>query len=260
VWKEHILEPYFYRKTDSVIATEHGAGPWDPRMLHGGAPTALIASIVEDLPSEVPMAVTRLTVDLQRPVPVGELDVSVNVTREGRNIQTAEVILSANGKQVVRASALKIRKTELDLPEGAALAETPLKVEGADTPFGRSQGFNSTVDMKEAESGPSVSAARHVWFHIERPFLQDKETTPLMRAAATGDYSNGFGSKLNFEEWTFINADLTLHFVREPVGEWMMLAANSWIGPDGRGLAFGELLDERGLFGRAVQSLVLARR
>ncbi|MEZ5946281.1 MAG: thioesterase family protein [Hyphomonas sp.] len=149
------MEPYFYRKGSSVIATGHGAGPWDARMLHGGAPTALIAGLVEDLPSEVPMRVTRLTVDLQRPVPVGELDVEVNVTREGRNIQTAEIFLSSGGKQVVRASALKIRKEALDLPEGAALAEMPLEVTGGRAPFSRTDGFNSAVEMQEAPSGRS---------------------------------------------------------------------------------------------------------
>ena len=253
------MEPYFHVEGRKAIAAAHGAGPWDPRMLHGGAPTALIASIVEGLPSEVPMSVTRLTVDLQRPVPVGELEIDVNVTREGRNIQTSEVILSANGKQVARATALKIRKATLDIPEEAALPQAPLKP-GDGTPATlRSGGFNSAVEMREAASGP-VAGARHVWFHIERPFRQDQATTPLMRAAATGDYCNGFGSPLDFETWTFINADLTLHFAREPVGEWMMLAANSWIGPDGWGLAFGELADEKGLFGRAVQSLVIAKR
>jgi hypothetical protein len=37
----------FTGMSDFVIATEHGAGPWDPRMLHGGAPSGLIASIVQ---------------------------------------------------------------------------------------------------------------------------------------------------------------------------------------------------------------------
>ena len=254
------MDPYFHLNGNTATATPHGAGPWDPRMLHGGAPTGLIMSIVEDLPSKVPMRVTRLTVDLQRPVPVGELDVQVDVTREGRNIQTCEVTLSANGKAVVRASALKIRREELELPAGAALPLTSLKVAEAKSGFPRSIGFNEAVDIREADSGVPAWAARGIWFHIERPFFADRETTSLMRAAATGDYCNGFGSPLNFEEWTYINADLTLHFAREPVGEWMMLVANSWISPDGRGLAFGELADTQGFFGRAVQSLVIAKR
>lgn len=252
------MEPYFYRKSDSAIATEFGAGPWDPRMLHGGAPSALIASIVEDLPSDVPMSVTRLTIDLQRPVPVGPLDIEVNITREGRNIQTSEVILSANGKQVVRAAALKIRKTELELPAEVAVPNVASQIPETPLEFPLSVGFNTAVEMRTED--PDATSRKAVWFHIKRPFLDNRETTPLMRASATGDYCNGFGSSLNFEEWTYINADLTLHFVRAPVGEWIKLEANSWISPDGRGLGFGELSDQHGPFGRAVQSLVIARR
>ena len=258
IGKEEILEPYFYRKDDSAIATENGAGPWDPRMLHGGAPSGLIASIVDNLPSEVPMSVTRLTIDLQRPVPVGPLDIEVNITREGRNIQTSEISLLANGKQVVRATALKIRKEGLVLPPEAAMPEIAGQIPETSIGFPRAVGFNTAVEMRTED--PAAVSRKAVWFHIKRPFLDKGETTPLMRAAATGDYCNGFGSTLDFEKWTFINADLTLHFVREPIGEWIKLAANSWISPDGRGLGFGELSDMHGPFGRAVQSLVIAKR
>lgn len=253
------MEPYFKFQEQSVIAAAHGGGPWDPSMLHGGAPTALITRLVEDIPTKVPMRLTRLTIDLKRPVPVGQIDFDVTVTREGRNIQTAELILTANGKEVVRASALRIRKTELDLPSDAALPATGLNPPSALPPFMRTEGFNSGVRAGPAEASPP-GAANAVWFRIERPFFDDVPTTPLMRAAATGDYCNGFGCPLDFEAWTYINADLSLHFTRDPVGEWMMLAANSWIGPDGNGLAYGELSDTQGTFGRAVQSLVIAKR
>ncbi|HAE25602.1 MAG TPA: thioesterase family protein, partial [Hyphomonas adhaerens] len=191
ILKEEALDPYFYRKSGSAIATEHGAGPWDPRMLHGGAPSGLIASIVEDLPSDVPMSTTRLTIDLQRPVPVGPLDIDVNITREGRNIQTSEVILSANGKQVVRAAALKIRKAELELPPEAALPEIAGHIPETPIGFPRAVGFNTAVEMRTED--PAAKSRKAVWFHIKRPFLDNRETTPLMRAAATGDYCNGFG-------------------------------------------------------------------
>ena len=46
----------------------------------------------------------------------------------------------------------------------------------------------------------------------------------------------------------------------QPVGEWILLDAESWIGPDGAGLAMARLADERGYFGRAVQSLVIEKR
>ncbi|MEO0982524.1 MAG: thioesterase family protein [Pseudomonadota bacterium] len=253
------MDPYFYFKGDIATATSHGAGPWDPTMLHGGAPTGLIVRVLEDLPSAVPVRLARLTVDLMRPVPIGDLAIETQVTREGRNIQTADITLSANGKPVARASALKIRKEMFDLPKAAALPGPAAALSAASAERLNQTGFNSAVEMREADATPPGAAAA-VWFRIDRPFFDDRETTPLMRAAATGDYCNGFGSPLDFETWTFINADLTLHFAREPVGEWMMLAANGWIGPEGRGVAYGELADEQGFFGRATQSLVIAKR
>lgn len=229
-------------------------------MLHGGVPAALVARLVDDLPTDAPMRVTRLTIDLMRPVPAGPLDIDATVTREGRNIQTSEILLSANGKHVVRASGLKIRDKAVVPPADKALsAVRGVPPAGELTRF-RHVGFNKTVEMREALAGDRGAANNAVWARIERPFFSDVDTTPLMRAAATGDYCNGFGSGLDFEKWTFINADLTLHFARAPVGEWMMLAADAMIGPEGRAVAYGALADTQGFFGRATQSLVLDRR
>ncbi|MEM7767780.1 MAG: thioesterase family protein [Pseudomonadota bacterium] len=254
------MQPYLELDGTRVIAHGCGAGPWDPSMLHGGVPAALVARVVEDLPTAVPMRVTRLTVDLQRPVPVGELALDVAVTREGRNIQTSEVILSANGKVVVRGAALKIREAAGLQPEGTGLPTVRgLPPEKAPNDL-VSVGFNETVEWRDAYPEDKGRAQRAVWCNIQRPFLEDHETTPLMRAAVTGDYCNGFGSQLDFNQWTYINADLTLHFARAPVGDWMMLAADCLIGPEGRAIAYGDLADVAGVFGRATQSQVIARR
>ena len=48
--------------------------------------------------------------------------------------------------------------------------------------------------------------------------------------------------------------------IRDRVGEWILLDAESWIGPDGAGLAMARLADQSGYFGRAVQSLVIEKR
>jgi Thioesterase-like superfamily len=65
---------------------------------------------------------------------------------------------------------------------------------------------------------------------------------------------------LDFGDWSFLNADLTVSMAREPVGEWILLDAESWIGPEGAGLAMARLADEGGYFGRVVQSLVIEKR
>jgi hypothetical protein len=74
------------------------------------------------------------------------------------------------------------------------------------------------------------------------------------------DFCNGTSAALDFRQWSFLNADLTVSLAREPVGEWILLDAESWIGPDGAGLAMARLADVHGYFGRAAQSLVIEKR
>jgi hypothetical protein len=69
-----------------------------------------------------------------------------------------------------------------------------------------------------------------------------------MRAVVAADFCNGTSAVLDFRKWRFINADLTVSF------------AESWVGPDGAGLATARLADISGYFGRAIQSLVIEKR
>ena len=84
--------------------------------------------------------------------------------------------------------------------------------------------------------------------------------SPLMRAAIAADFCNGTSAVLDFRKWTFINADLTLSLAREPVGEWILLDAETWSGPDSIGQATARLADRDGYFGRAVQSVIFEKR
>jgi len=45
-----------------------------------------------------------------------------------------------------------------------------------------------------------------------------------------------------------------------PAGEWVCLEAATWPSRDGIGLCESRLWDERGLIGRALQSLLLGRQ
>jgi hypothetical protein len=186
----------------SVETSAFAGGPWDPKLQHGAAPSSLICWAVERLPSPVPMRVARLTVDLMRPVPVAPLTIETGILREGKKIQLVEVRLLANGTEVVRATALRIR----------------------------------------------------------RPIVEGEPISPLMRAAIAADFCNGTSSVLDFRQWTFINGDLTLSLAREPVGEWILLDAETWAGPDSIGIAAARLADRDGYFGRAVQSVLFEKR
>jgi hypothetical protein len=164
----------------------------------------------------------------------------------------------------VRASVLKIRQIELVLPEHVVDEQVTLPgpEQGRDVQplFNAPNSFASGVTIRSVRGAFGEIGPGALWFRAHRPIVADEPISPLMRAAMTGDFCNGVSSVLSFDEWTFINADLTISLARLPVGEWILLDAQTWLGDHGAGLAFAKLGDERGYFGRAIQSLVIERR
>jgi hypothetical protein len=92
------------------------------------------------------------------------------------------------------------------------------------------------------------------------PLVDGEAPSPLQRVLAAADSGNGVSNVLDFSQHVFINADLTVHLIRYPAGEWVCLDATTSIDPDGIGLADTALFDERGRIGRAAQSLFVAPR
>jgi hypothetical protein len=257
------MEAVFKLNGNVAEARQWAAGPWDASQQHGSAPSSLIAYAVEHIPAPQPMRVARLTVDLMRPVPVAPLEIKTEILREGRKIQLIGVRLLANGVDVVRANVLRIRATDIDLPPEAASRPVTLPMpqsDGVPTATHARNPFLSGLAMQEVRGGFLQRGPGAVWFRALRPIIEGVETTPLMRAAVTADFCNGVSAVLDFTKYTFINADLTISLSRMPVGEWILLDAESWIGENGAGIAFGALADTKGYFGRSVQSLVIEPR
>ena len=233
-------------------------------MQHGGAPAALIAWAVERMPMREPMQVVRMTFDLLRPIPVAPLEIKIDVQREGRKIQVCNVTLSHEGVICVRATVLKIRQAEMTLPEHIIDEQVTLPgpEQGRDSKirFSTHEQFAAGVTLRSVRGSFGELGPGALWFRAHRQIIEGEAISPLMRAAMTGVFCNGVSAVLDFEEWTFINADLTISLARMPVGEWILLDAQTWLGDHGAGLAFAKLGDERGYFGRAIQSLVIERR
>src|SRR5205814_5097782 len=109
-----------------VTTSPNAAGPWDPNMQHGSPPAALVAWPAEAIPTQVPMRIARVSVDLMRPVPVAPLTIETEILREGRKIQLCAVRLRAEGVLVVGATVLKIKVQESELPPEAAILPVDL--------------------------------------------------------------------------------------------------------------------------------------
>ena len=98
------------------------------------------------------------------------------------------------------------------------------------------------------------------WFRLRRPLVTGETPSPLQHLAAAGDFGNGISATLSWDDYLFINPDLTLYVEREPVGEWICLESQTRIWAGGIGIAESVLYDSRGRVGRATQALLVAPR
>ena len=257
------MDAIFRVDGNDVVTSPYAAGPWDPGMQHGSPPASLVVWAAERIATPVPMRIARVTVDLMRPVPVAPLAIQSEVVREGRKIQLCAVRLLAKGVVVVSATVLKIKVQVAELPTEAVIEKVELsgpdqsRVEHVDF---SSSPFVTGMSLRAARGRFGVPGPGAIWYRVDRPIVEGAPVSQATRTMAAADFCNGTSSVLDFRKWTFLNADLTVNFSREPEGEWILLDAETWIGPDGAGLAMARLADQRGYFGRAVQSLVVEKR
>jgi len=107
---------------------------------------------------------------------------------------------------------------------------------------------------------PPILGPADVWMRLRHPLLPGEPPTPLARVAAAADFGNGVSAVLPFDEYLFINADLSIDLDRRPQGEWIGLQSRTLLHPGGIGWAESRLHDERGPLGVAKQTLVVQPR
>src|SRR3546814_7532538 len=89
-------EAVFSPDGDRWMPSPIAVGPWDPGSLHGGPPTALVGRVLLDHePGDTQWFLSRLTVELIRPVPLAPLKVDVTMRRPGRRVQLLDAVITA---------------------------------------------------------------------------------------------------------------------------------------------------------------------
>lgn len=256
--------PLFSECGGGWVPAPHCRGPWDPGAMHGGAPAALLARALERHEPEADVFVGRLTLDILGPVPLVPLVLDgPHVVKPGTRFQVLEASLSAEGRAVVVARAVRLRRD----PDGrAAGAPAPAMAPVAGEPWRTSfpgigeEAFHPTAMDVRIAGGARGSGAAQAWSELRCPVVAGEEPTGLQRAAAAADFGNGVSAALPFDEFLFVNCDLGLHLFRDPRGTWIGLDARSDVGPHGVGQSTSVLHDEGGAFGMATQTLFVAPR
>ena len=242
-------------------------GPWSPEHQHGGPPIALVCRAVEQAAREHGLThIARLTANLLRPVPIGDLIVEVMTDYVGRSAGHFSAHLMAGDKDVARFTALAQRESPLELPDalpGHPLPMAPLGPEAsAAVRFPRASGQLGYPDLMEIRlaQGKFFGGPCAVWLRMTHPLVDGEAPSGYQRVAVAADSGNGISAILDFSRYVFVNSDLTINLLRRPVGEWICVEARTVLGPEGGGLTDSALYDVGGLIGRATQSLSVRPR
>ncbi|WP_338671867.1 thioesterase family protein [Streptomyces sp. SCSIO 30461] len=259
-------EAFYERISENrFTATEHTRGPWDAHAQHAGPPAALLGRAMEERPgARSDMRLARVTYEIVKPVPMRPLEVSVHVLRSGRSVELVEASLTPEGgTPVMLARALRVRTLQEPGPAVADGAQLPSPGETADTPFFSVPwdiGYHTSMETRFTEGTFRAPGPGTCWMRMRLPLVAGEETRPLDRVLVAADSGNGISNVLDFNRHVFVNADLTVHLHRHPVGEWVSVEARTSVDPAGIGLADSRLHDEKGPIGRGAQSLFVASR
>lgn len=235
-------------------ATDHTVSAWGPDLQHGAPPSAILTRSMDRLRRTDDTRIARVTVDLLGAVPLGELRTRARVVRPGRRIQLLESELEAGGRVVARASAWRMLIG--DSTEVEQSADEPRALPGADRNsdfFDQwTSGYIDSLEIRGHEDGT-------VWARPRFPLVAGETMTPVEQVMCVADIANGVGAVLDPTDWRFLNTDVVTHLHRRPVGEWIGVAADASIGPDGVGATSGTLYDESGPIGHTLQALLVER-
>jgi len=280
----------FVPRGDAMLPTPLAASAWGPDVLHGGPVAALIARAAEralpddsaaeralpdDVHTEGEMQASRLTVDLFRAVPRAPLHTDVELIRKGRRVIVARVSVLHDGLEVTRGQVLFLRRTEGPTTRTEAAPPGPDGLEtfeglsrGAPLPPGRHGGYHTLVETRwpapDQLAGTPLEAqppGSLVWVRVPFPIVEDEEPTPFQRLAAVSDFGNALANYA--ADWhdpdqrkiaSYINADISMHLLRPPEGEWLALVADRSTHLDGVGLVEVSHFDHRGHYARSAQA------
>src|SRR5579875_3910060 len=242
-------------------ATEHARGPWDATAQHGGPPSALLGRAIERCEPRDDTMVGRFSCEILGPIPVDEISVSARVIRPGRSVELVEAVANDGRRDVAVARAWRVLRTPApSAPETPAAPPALPDQSIRRTPAGWIDGYLSAVEWRPVRGDFSEPGPATVWSRQRYPLVPGEEPSPLQRVLIVADSGNGLANELDISHWQFINPELSVHLHREPVGEWICLAAWTTISSGGAGLAATVLSDLSGPIGSGAQSLLVTPR
>lgn len=247
--------------SERFVPTASAAGPWSPDAQHGGPPAGLLTRALERLPEAADRVVGRLTMELLGPVPVAPLVCSARVLRRGRSVLMGEAVLHdpAAGRDVATARAWLFPRGTGPGEVGPAPAHGPADGVVKASPATWHPGYVEAVEWRWTAGSVDTLGPGTAWMRAPE-LVEGESTSPLARMMTCVDSASGVSAALDVTQWGFQNTELTVHVLREPVGEWVCVDAETTLGPGSVGVATSTVLDRLGPVARSAQALLVVRR
>jgi hypothetical protein len=256
-----MVEPFFAVTDEGLVPHPDARGPWAVDMLHGRLLAGLAAWATERDHGDPELQPARLTVDMYRSPAMAPTTVTTELVRSGGRVRVVDVVIEQRGVRVARASALFLRRADPPPVDDASV--TPPW--DAPSPDGMGPTFmpnDVPFDVRSVEGegfGAPGGGTRRVWLRDHRPLIPGYALTPFVRAALASDFASPLAN-MSTEGLAYINADVTLHLARLPVGEWLGLSTGDRVVADGVAIAECPLHDTQGPIGASSVSAVLTPR
>lgn len=261
------MDAFYLRDGKGFVGTRLTQGGWHPDHQNGGPVQGLLARCVELVPTLTPMQVTRITVDMVRPVPIGpRLDIATRVLREGKKIQLVEVVLRIDDVEHVRGSFLRLRVAdESHAPLRSTITDRALPpIEGIEPVYldlPHTPGFLDGIEMLRFPAAGAGEGAFGYWIRARPPLVEGEENRPLSRLAIAADFTNLIGVIPDFTKLSAINADVNVQVLRLPQGDAVAVVGDTRFALDqGLGISVAELHDRDGLCAVATTSQLIQSR
>ena len=252
---------------EKFVASDHVISTWGSSMQNAAPVSALLVRAIERCEAREDTRLSRVVVDLLGPVPVaGELWLRAAVERPGRQIELVGAEMTAiapdgTPRTVAKASAWRFLQSPIDsLPATPIAPMRPvsdgvrrLAGDGSDRTYIQSLDWRWLNDILN-----SVQA--ECWAMPVVDLVAGETMTPAQRLFSVADNANGMGSRLDPDEFTFLNTDLAVHIHRMPEGQWIGVRSENHYGADGIGISRGTLFDEGGAVASIQQAQLIRRR
>jgi hypothetical protein len=190
------------------------------------------------------------------------LTTRTRLLRPGKRVALLETVLAAEGQDVLVARGWRIATSGsapvVDTDE--AIPEIPAESFAPRFPFGHEDGYLAEIDWRFVSGYFDRPGPCQVWARPRLPLLPGEDMSPMCRTLLLADSGSGVSMAVDPTKYTFMNVDLTVVLHRDPVGEFVLLDAETTMGGTGTGLAQTRLADTSGIVGSGVQTLLVAPR